>query len=271
MFLRFCQSFDPQQQVPVESNRGWNPLIEMIVNGEWEKATEIIKQPNNYHLASQWSTAPSLGGSVIATTVLPIHQSCAKANVPLSFIKCLLNANPKSIEMVDTKSMRTPLHLAVANHIISKEVISHLIQKYPQATQQKDYLGRIPLHYASSNSLSLSVLQQLVAFGGIETICATDCKQWTPFLVACRKALTVQPVEFLLSANKTVLQICNEDGDTPLDVVKFNTSPAQKLIVATLLHAEQNMLQTILVQNFQNSSSIRRSDGTTITTTTTVV
>jgi len=261
MFVKCFGSGNPSIKSDIEKHFGRNRLIQMIVNGEWEDAQKAITSASS----RKWSAAPTLGGSIRPTEVLPIHQACAISTVPLYFIKSLVKAYPESVTKFDSNKKRTPLHLALASHA-SDDVILFLLQTNPAASRVQDSYGRVPLHYGISNYASIPVMEALVK-ACPQAIRATDKNCWTPFHVASSVSASLQVIELMLEEERqqnhpdfsTIVAMSNTNGRTPIDLAKYNETIGRNDILKRLLEEQSKVYQSPVFQNWAlNTRSIRK-------------
>lgn len=250
MFRRICSEVIQHIDSDFDENRrgGKNPFLQMLSNGQWENAKRIIQQTDK-QIVRKWSVTPTLGGKMVKTDILPIHQACTKPDVPLYFIKLLIDAYPESIRMRDTASRHTVLHLALKSQA-TEDVIFYLLEKYPYSTKLQDCNGRVPLHYACSNGASLAVVKSILSTCP-ESICATDIYFWTPLHVASRCSISVDIVKAMLGHYPEAITMVNMKGNSAVSLAKMNESKAMDLIVACLIEEEQNLFKMPIFHNMR--------------------
>ena len=101
---------------------------------------ELMIQTNPNVLYQKDSNYSGLG--------LTIHHACSRAMCKK--IDLLLAFDPSKARMVEKYSKMLPLHLACRcdYDFFDMETFRRLIEAYPQAIQEKDAKGCLPLHYA---------------------------------------------------------------------------------------------------------------------------
>ena len=87
---------------------------------------------------------------------LPLHTACEK-NAPIDVIKLLIDLYPDGVKEKNIYDGSLPLHTACQNNA-PIDVIQFLYDKYKEGASITDSYGKVPAHYLSSDSPSLSVL-----------------------------------------------------------------------------------------------------------------
>lgn len=101
------------------------------------------------------------------TGALPLHIACACGDmIEIYVIRALLNAAPSSARHLDNEGS-TPLHflLHYSNSCPNINILSLLIEAWPQAITTRDSCGRTPLFHAVDSGLSIHRLKLLVDTG----------------------------------------------------------------------------------------------------------
>jgi len=235
---------------PSTATKGRNPLLECIIENDWQKAREnLLTHPD---LAKKWSISQSFSGNMLhESEILPLHQACAKADVEIDFLESLIVAFPASIGHRETANDRNPLHIATKFHLPDK-IISYLLLRDPDAALYQDVFGRVPLHYACSNLASKTTIEKLITAQPITTR-ATDHKGWTPLHVAASHSSSLAIVETVLKSSPEVIGMITVKGSTPICCAKMNNSNDHDLILARLLNEEQNFYQMPLFENMRKA------------------
>lgn len=230
-----------------------NPLIRMISDSQWEKAKNNIQQIGNENVR-KWSVAICLGGNIDSTEILPIHEACTKSDVPLHFLKLLVNTYPDSLKQRDSIYLRTPLHLAIRSRT-SEDVLNFLLESCPGSVAIQDSYGRVPLHYTCSNHSSITVVKKMIDICP-KTICATDKCFWTPLHVASRHGLSVDVIDTMLGRCPEAITMFNKMGNFPVDLAKMNDSIARDLIFARLIQEEQEVCKMPNISNIRKVANL---------------
>lgn len=230
---------------------GGNPLINIIANGEWKRASQMIQ--DNGNLVRKWSVAPSLTGGVAAADILPIHQACKMDTITVQFLETLLWAYPESLKKRETGFRRIALHIAIRARA-PEEVIFFILDKYPQGAAVQDVLGRVPLHYAISNHSSMRVIQSLI------TICpattrAADNLGWTPLHVASNMARSIEMVDILIECGAESVVSVTKKGNSPLMCATMSSGPDKQIIITRLMEEEAKFEKTAYFKNFRNAEN----------------
>lgn len=213
-----------------------------------QNSVEIIDSSSHPSRASQTEIFPNHLGYTRKSSVqiLPIHQACTKANVPVRFLEPLVAAYSKSLHMCDSADLRTPLHLALIAGT-SEDVIFYLLGKCYSAASIQDHWGRTPLHYACANLASIAVIKELL-LRCPETIRATDDFEWAPIHIASLHSCSTEAIDAMISLSPDVVFMLTKEGDTAITIAKQNTSQAKDLILARLYEV-WNSHETPIYQN----------------------
>lgn len=127
---------------------------------------------------------------------LPIHSACAR-QPPSNLISALLEAYPDGANSVDDQKMYA-LHYACGNKA-TRDVVRQLLNVFPDACKRKDPRGMLPIHY-----------------------------------IACWGPATISVVDMVLAANRSVGDSKDEDGNTPLDLAREGEYPEKNAVIAVL-------------------------------------
>jgi hypothetical protein len=188
-------------QLEVDYDRNITSLYKALTQSQWVDAIDAIKA--NPEEAKTWvvrhyddaESAPS-GEREIMWRFLPIHSACAR-QPPANVISALLEAYPDGGRCVDDQGMYA-LHYACGNQA-PREVIRLLLMSYPEAAKMKDPRGMLPIHY-----------------------------------VACWGPSSISVVDMVLVANRDVADACDEDGNTPIDLAMEGEYAERDAVVAAL-------------------------------------
>jgi hypothetical protein len=225
---------------------GTNPLIQLIVDNEWQKALDMIQA--NGLLARKWSTAQSFTGvDQRQTSILPIHQACAKQNVSIHFLESLNFAYPEGMLRQESGALRCPLHIAIRTRV-SDEVLFYMLDKFPEVISVADSMGRIALHYACSNHASMELVNRLITMCP-ESVRAADNMGWTPLHVAASIGHRDEVVETMLGCSPEACVMVTRKGNTPLDVANRSETKAKDAIVEMLKKEETKFHKTPTFEN----------------------
>jgi len=212
---------------------GKNIIIPLLLNAQWGKAVRCVQDDNSR--AKKWIVTQEFNGN-IKTNVLPIHLACSNSRVKINIIEALALVHPDSLLLCESRTLRTPLHIAMRARV-SDEIIQVLIQKCPKAASIQDNLGRIPLHYACSNKISTDTINKLIDICP-ESVCAPDKLGWTPLAVASSLIETPDVVETMLNACPEAVLMMTDKGSSCYAVAKANPSRAKERIREILTEAD---------------------------------
>lgn len=243
------QNCSTQFKTSLGKMMGGNPLINLIANNEWQRASLMLKENGN--LVRKWSVAPSLTGGVAAADILPIHQACKMSDITIEFLESLLWAYPEGIRKTESGFRRLPLHIAIRARA-SDEVILYLIDKYPDSVAHQDVLGRVPIHYAISNHCSLELLRTLIRICP-STSRASDNLGWTPLHVAANAARSLDMVKIVIENGREATVAVTKKGNTPLACCQMSEGVDRELIEEFLAEEEKKFDKTSYFQNFREA------------------
>ena len=128
----------------------------------------------------------------------------------------LINCYPQALEERDNRGW-LPVHHAL-RHNAPLEIIRLLVDRYPGGLQGADVQGSTLLHLVCRYGSSEAVLKYLVEQGD-EITFSPDNDGRTPLHVACRHGkVNVQANHHLKDSNRTVFTMTDNNGCTPLHV-----------------------------------------------------
>jgi len=179
----------------VDYDENITDLYKAITESNWDRAIQAVKKRPDE--ARTWVVRKYEDNPAnIMWRFLPIHSACARRPPP-NLISALLNAYPEGARSVDDQGMHA-LHYATGNQA-TREVIRLLLMTYPDAAKMKDPRGMLPIHY-----------------------------------IACWGPSSISVVDMILVANRYVGESKDEDGNTPLDLAKDGDYPERNAVVAAL-------------------------------------
>ncbi len=156
-------------------------------------------------------------------------------------IEDYLKENPKAVDK-DDKGGLDPLIEAIICSILG--VVNVILNAYPEAAAEKDYVGRLPLHYAASNNSNLDIVK-LIYRTYPEAAKVKDNNGNLPLHYAANRNENPDVVEIILDPEaaaekvRMLLNVCpeaatekNNDGNLPLHVAaKHYNTEAVKLLL----------------------------------------
>lgn len=227
----------------------------LIDDHQWDEAIALIKSDpsvtkKHYPLpafVNEWKGV---------SDVYPIHHACSMMDTPLELIEVLLFAYPDCVEKTESALQRTCLHIAILKNL-PDNIVSRLIDVYPDAVQQQDKFGRVPLHYACSNSRSSESLKQLI-MPFPQCIQAPDWKMWTPFHVAVTKNTDPDIITFMLSLCPEAVASKNDKGKNALTLASESYHTLNKDRIREIVRKKGVELDELPEsQNLRTATTIR--------------
>jgi Ankyrin repeats (3 copies) len=178
----------------VDYDKNLTELYEAITDQKWDRAVTVCR--NDPVQAATWVVRHYEDDDEIMWRFLPIHSACAR-QPPAYVIQALLKAYPDGAKCVDDQGMYA-LHYACGNQA-SRDVIRLLLVNFPEAATLADPRGMLPIHY-----------------------------------LACWGPSSVAVVDMLLVAHSDVVNVRDEEGNTPLDLAKDGDYPEREAVMAAL-------------------------------------
>lgn len=178
----------------VDYDKNLTELYEAITDQKWDRAVTVCR--NDPVQAATWVVRHYEDDDEIMWRFLPIHSACAR-QPPAYVIQALLKAYPDGAKCVDDQGMYA-LHYACGNQA-SRDVIRLLLVNFPEAATLADPRGMLPIHY-----------------------------------LACWGPSSVAVVDMLLVAHSDVVNVRDEEGNTPLDLAKDGDYPERDAVMVAL-------------------------------------
>jgi len=182
MHSRFDHSVrtKPINDAEVDFDKNVTDLYQAIMNCDWDVAIEALERSPRE--ARTWVVRHYEGTKDVMWRFLPLHSACAR-QPPNNLISALVNVYPDAARAVDDQGM-CPLHYACGNQA-SREVIRTLLVANPNAAKHADPRGMLPLHHLAS---------------------------WGP------SGLSI--IDMVLVAYREAVDVADENGNTPLELAK---------------------------------------------------
>lgn len=119
--------------------------------------------------------------------LLPLSHACKRFNVPPEVISQLIEKFPESVHLMDPKWTRIPLHWAIRNNPPNIPVIKVLLKNHPDGVLIKDENGQTVLNYyiCFSPSPSLEIIKTLVE-ANVDVVGIPDKYKWTALHLAVK-------------------------------------------------------------------------------------
>jgi len=221
--IESAQINNPTNPSTFEIKQAWSKKLsiqQLISEDQWHAVITLLH--SKCRVAKKRYVVPSfLNEWKGPVELLPIHQACSRPSVPVKVIETLLTAYPAAIHTTESGMKRNPLAIAVRSGA-SDEVISFLLEKYPQAAGEQDSHDRIPLHYACSNRRSGGIIRQLINQYP-QSIRAPDKKGWTPLHVSVTKFMDPEIIRLMVSICPEALSMKTNTGHTALTLANLST------------------------------------------------
>jgi len=245
-----------------------NDLKQAINDNEWDKVSQIIASDSSL-VKKHYFLPTFLGGYQESADVLPIHHICSRDDVPLQLIQTLVSIYPKSVQKTESSLRRTCLHIAMLR-CLPDDIVSFLIDAYPDATQMQDRLGRVPLHYACSNFRSSAIVTKLIQIFPQCVIAPDKNSWWTPLHIAVTTEAHPEVIRLMISVCPESALMTLKDGSTVLELAEGNEFQHRNEIVAIISKKVEELHRLPEYQNFvhcfgRRPSSTSSDMGSTIT------
>lgn len=139
---------------------------------------------------------------------LPLRAALGLKEPSQRIVRLLVEECPASSLVVQDKSGRTPLHMAISQPTVPFELVQLLVERGPGALQKADTCGSLPLHVAlaSPRTATLTYAKCLVE-ACPESLQVLDRDGRTPLAVAIASAAPLDVVHFLLAAWPPALEL----------------------------------------------------------------
>jgi hypothetical protein len=184
----------------VDYDKNLTELYQAITDQKWDRAVQVCR--SDPVQAATWVVRHYEDDDEIMWRFLPIHSACAR-QPPAYVVQALLKAYPDGAKCVDDQGMYA-LHYACGNQA-SRDVVRLLLVNFPEAATLADPRGMLPIHY-----------------------------------LACWGPSSVAVVDMLLVAHSDVVNVRDEEGNTPLDLAKEGDYPDRDAVVASLKKWQKN-------------------------------
>lgn len=197
-------------------NFGCLPLHLLAQNGsEWDAQVQAVYDANPS--AVQVRTGVKFGNR------LPLHLAAANANAEVSLIGKLLEYNPRAASQADRKGLY-PMHLACQSGLSWTGCVQSIHESFPGAVEQAEQnkRGWHALHMAASSEHSdgelLSKLIELYP----QAAAKKDADDRYPLHLACKTDKDWEDgLSCLFDANAHAIQRPDKEGMLPLHIVAF--------------------------------------------------
>jgi len=234
---RYLRFRDGRGRVPLHSALRWNSSVQVIqfLLAGWPESVKTRTTTSSRKLPLHYVSFDRGGESSLrlvqllvqawpdavrqpdARGWLPLHYACCYAAGASSdeIIAFLLECWPKSIRVKTSRDEELPLHLACRNKNIPSTTIQRLVQSWPEAVQEIDEGGRLPLHRACHCQASPDVIQYLVeCWPASLQVC--DEYDRMPLHWACKFHSSATMIQYLLNAYPPAVQVRDASSYFPL-------------------------------------------------------
>lgn len=234
-----------------------NRLTSSLTECDWDSADALIQAEPS--LVKKWTSTPVFLGFNRPSEILPFHQAIALENVPIVLLQRLLLTYPKAIEKREVALQRLPLHIALKSNPHNDDIILFILNKYPNAVNHQDNMGRLPIHYACSNQASLNVLIALHK-ASLQSVFAADNMGYMPLHVASNSHSSIDLIQYLLDAGPGVIMAkTNKDLD-PIKCAEASNALNKEAILNLLKNARETFAKTDPVYNYMKEARRREKE-----------
>lgn len=190
--IKTLLSFYPDG-VTMKDDHGWLPLALACRTGAH---LPVIKALLDEH--------PNAAKVMDREMRMPLHLAlCARPSddEAAEIARILIAADPTSLMRKEKRFGFLPLHVACSFSGLSSScaVVRTLLVAYPEASQQPDLRGSLPLHLACRSGAPVSVIQQLISIYP-QGASHPDTAQRLPLHWACHLNLSSECISILLDA-----------------------------------------------------------------------
>lgn len=151
------------------------------------------------------------------TVAPPLHLLCKKKRVPIDIVSTMIDWYPEAVRTADSYFQILPIHVACRSGL-SVRVIDRLLEEYPESLSMPDDDGNLPLHLACSFASMDVILHLTQRCGNNSLLESCNLKNQTPLHLACsRENVSHTVVKQLMAAGSTkVLSMTDWQGQLPL-------------------------------------------------------
>jgi len=194
--VRSLGSFGSLRRVPSLRSIKTSDLSKALASENWTRALSLVKSKPD--TAKVWNGRPGFFEGIKHAEVLPIHEACANSETPIELIEAIIQAHPEGLQLKESAYKRLPIHIACRKNA-SIDVVTLLLEHYPDGALIADTLGRLALHYALSNGANDEVIGTLLNKkpGSAR---GTDRRGWLPLHVACSVGASTKVIAMILEA-----------------------------------------------------------------------
>jgi ankyrin repeat protein len=157
---------------------------------------------------------------------LLLHRACMTTSVNIDEVKHIFQEYPQAIQEKDQDG-RLPLHLACLNECPEKNsLVRLLLERYADGAKCVDIDGRLPLHphlSSMNSSEKLTVVQLLLDKYPLGSQ-SMDTNGSLPLHLACEYKADLDVVEFLLLKYEEGVKVQDKNGRLPLHLTHMSSS-----------------------------------------------
>jgi len=216
-----------------------------LIDATWDRVRKWFR---SHPSEEARAAAASVRGQADAT---PLHLVCKLSDPPSDIVQSLIDSSPETATWPDSHGW-LPLHHACANGA-STEVLSILIDAYPEGKIKQDNQNRTPLHfYATRRTQNTNVMAQCVeALADSGAAELPDRGGMLPMHYACAYGTNPAVLEVLANAYSDSLVAKENKGRTPMHLAMVNAQRA----------ASPGVIRFLLENSGSGAVNIRDSDG----------
>eukprot|EP00814_Leptocylindrus_danicus_P000397 CAMPEP_0116007568 /NCGR_PEP_ID=MMETSP0321-20121206/2372_1 /TAXON_ID=163516 /ORGANISM="Leptocylindrus danicus var. danicus, Strain B650" /LENGTH=1058 /DNA_ID=CAMNT_0003476279 /DNA_START=100 /DNA_END=3273 /DNA_ORIENTATION=- len=126
-----------------------------------------------------------------------------------------------------------PIHKACELHA-PPEVITALIQAYPESVLSADQNGRLPIHLACCRGATANVVNLLLQHGGEASLTYKDSQGRLPLHVACVHGAAERVINMLLNAYPESIDAEDKSGRTAVKIIQLSSHRHKRQIMYLL-------------------------------------
>mmetsp|Transcript_9093 Transcript_9093/g.12614 ORF Transcript_9093/g.12614 Transcript_9093/m.12614 type:complete len:884 (-) Transcript_9093:140-2791(-) len=223
------------------SNR--NHRMSFVISSTWDVLREWLAA---HPMPGERAVAATYQGQFMTTA---LHIICKLPNPPTDVVQSLIQCAPETVTWADSNDW-LPLHHACANGA-SYDVLSLLVEAYPNTKVAQDRRRRTPLHFAFSDAQkanaedgdgskagnSIVDVVRLLSDSGAAQL--SDATGKLPIHYACAYGTRAAVLEVLVKAYPDGIFAKEESGRTPLHLAMVNAHRPASLSVLSFLLQER--------------------------------
>ncbi len=117
----------------------------------------------------------------------------------------------------------------------------------------QDSQGRIPLHYACSNGVSISIIRKLINICP-QSVSAPDRRGWTPLHVIVSRVSDPEIARYMVSICPEVVTARTTAGSTPIKIAQLCPNENSEIYHSIIRETEVEVFRSPSFNNYRRSS-----------------